>query len=83
MSPSSVRMRRTVPSVVAALVLAACGSDGGEDAGSGALAAFPPPPAIASAQVSHDDFAGAEACADCHTDQYRAWASSTHGRAGG
>lgn len=84
MSPSCpVRIRRTVPSAVAALVLAACGSEGGEDAGSGALAAFPPPPAIASAQVSHDDFAGAEACADCHTDQYRAWASSTHGRAGG
>ncbi|MFQ5538615.1 MAG: tetratricopeptide repeat protein [Gemmatimonadota bacterium] len=29
------------------------------------------------------DFIGAEACAECHDEQYRAWAGSTHGRAGG
>lgn len=29
------------------------------------------------------DFVGAEACGECHTAQYNAWQSSTHGRAGG
>jgi tetratricopeptide (TPR) repeat protein len=29
------------------------------------------------------DFVGSEACAPCHTDEYRAWAGSTHGQAGG
>ena len=27
--------------------------------------------------------AGSEACADCHAEQYEAWAASTHGTAGG
>ena len=30
-----------------------------------------------------DDFAGSEACEECHEDQYEVWLSSTHGRAGG
>src|SRR5688572_1204868 len=29
------------------------------------------------------DFVGADACGECHTAQYNAWQSSTHGRAGG
>jgi Flp pilus assembly protein TadD len=29
------------------------------------------------------DFVGSEACAGCHEDEYRAWAGSTHGQAGG
>ncbi|MDH3269722.1 MAG: tetratricopeptide repeat protein [Gemmatimonadota bacterium] len=33
--------------------------------------------------VSSADFAGAEACADCHREQYDLWARSTHGTAGG
>ncbi len=28
-------------------------------------------------------FAGSEACRDCHSQQYDAWAASTHGKAGG
>lgn len=44
---------------------------------------FPPPAPIAAATVTQADFAGAEACAVCHTDQYEAWAGSTHGQAGG
>ncbi len=33
--------------------------------------------------VAFDDFVGADACAECHADQYEAWSGSTHGRAGG
>src|SRR5712692_10182510 len=45
---------------------------------------FPPPAAGApSAQVAFEDFVGAESCRQCHTEQYAAWRSSTHGRAGG
>jgi len=33
--------------------------------------------------VSIEDFVGADACADCHTEQYEAWSGSTHGTAGG
>ena len=33
--------------------------------------------------VAAEDFVGSAVCADCHADQYTAWASSTHGRAGG
>ena len=44
---------------------------------------FPAPSPSAVATVSRADFVGAEACADCHEDQYGAWAASTHGRAGG
>jgi mono/diheme cytochrome c family protein len=29
------------------------------------------------------DFVGAEACGECHAEQYALWAASTHGRAGG
>ncbi|MFQ6615947.1 MAG: tetratricopeptide repeat protein [Fidelibacterota bacterium] len=33
--------------------------------------------------ITLDDFVGAEECGECHREQYRAWESSTHGRAGG
>lgn len=59
------------------------GCGGAEDSTGNELAAFPPPPPVAVTTVSTEDFAGAEACASCHADQYTAWASSTHGRAGG
>ena len=32
--------------------------------------------------VRRDEFVGAEACASCHSAQYAAWRTSTHGRAG-
>ncbi|MEZ4423139.1 MAG: tetratricopeptide repeat protein [Gemmatimonadota bacterium] len=45
---------------------------------------FPAPaPASPAASVARADFVGAEACRGCHTEAYRAWAASTHGRAGG
>lgn len=45
-----------------------------------------PPPTRPSAPATPPvsaDFAGAEACGQCHTSQYEAWRGSTHGRAGG
>lgn len=33
--------------------------------------------------VTPDDFAGADACRECHGAQYALWTRSTHGRAGG
>ena len=55
--------------------------------GGGGATLFPPPLPLATvnetAAPTLDDFAGADACAECHQDQYRAWRGSTHGRAGG
>lgn len=45
---------------------------------------FPPPASDSTiAHVGFADFAGADACAECHVEQYQAWQASTHGRAGG
>ena len=46
---------------------------------------FPEPRAHVSAAgaPTFDDFAGSEACEECHEKQYEVWLSSTHGRAGG
>ncbi|MDZ7368752.1 MAG: tetratricopeptide repeat protein [candidate division KSB1 bacterium] len=45
---------------------------------------FPPLRSVAKApDPTFDDFLGAEACADCHQEQYDLWKNSTHGRAGG
>lgn len=44
---------------------------------------FPPPAPVAARTVQASDFVGAESCSGCHTEEYGAWASSTHGRAGG
>jgi tetratricopeptide (TPR) repeat protein len=35
------------------------------------------------AEPAFDDFAGSDACAGCHQEQYDLWKNSTHGRAGG
>jgi Flp pilus assembly protein TadD len=52
--------------------------------GRGGLQPFPAPPSVpASPAASFNDFAGAEACASCHEDQFARWQTSTHGRAGG
>ncbi|MCI0436418.1 MAG: tetratricopeptide repeat protein [Gemmatimonadetes bacterium] len=49
-----------------------------------ALPPLPPPGnAPDGAPLAFEDFAGAEACAGCHAEQYAAWSRSTHGRAGG
>jgi len=75
-----VAARWEAAALVAAL-LVACGGEGAERTTRDSLE-FPPPPATAPA-VSAEDFVGAEACRDCHVEQYEAWAASTHGRAGG
>ncbi|MEJ2203163.1 MAG: tetratricopeptide repeat protein [Gemmatimonadota bacterium] len=68
-------------SLLAALALTGCGEGGG---GPGSVARdFPPPPPAAEPGTPWEDFVGAEACADCHERQYRAWSGSTHGQAGG
>ncbi|MEM7416154.1 MAG: tetratricopeptide repeat protein [Gemmatimonadota bacterium] len=79
----TVRSELRYPSIwLVAFALAACSGDGAEEAESLALD-FPPPPAESSVRVTGSDFAGAEACMGCHADQYEAWSTSTHGRAGG
>ena len=57
-----------------ALLFAACGEGPPK---------FPPADPTRQTTSASGDFAGAEACGDCHANQYAAWARSTHGRAGG
>ena len=64
--------------LVLALVLVLRGSGAGD-----ASAPFPPPRALVADSIKPGDFAGAESCASCHAEQYRAWTASTHGQAGG
>ncbi|MGY8778837.1 MAG: hypothetical protein ACKVIN_12025, partial [Longimicrobiales bacterium] len=75
------RRRRSV-ALMLGLTLTACEADDSDTTRTASLD-FPAPPAAPARTVSMDDFAGAEACASCHTDQYEAWATSTHGQAGG
>lgn len=45
---------------------------------------FPPPqPEQKPIRITQSDFVGAEACSQCHTQQYEAWSRSTHAQAGG
>jgi len=82
MRPAGRLGRMLGSAIVVSWGVTACGPDasGEEDRAS---FEFPAPAPTAVATVSPEDFVGAEACADCHADQYRAWAESTHGRAGG
>ena len=75
---------RTGPifAVLVAVATTGCGGDDHGDEASMPLD-FPRPSPVVTASVSPEDFVGAEACADCHAEQYRAWEASTHGRAGG
>ena len=70
-------------SVTATGLLAAACSDGTPAADSAPLTPFPAPSAVPARTVATADFIGSDACAGCHTDQYRAWSGSTHGTAGG
>jgi len=46
--------------------------------------AFPPPHRTTpTSSISLEDFVGADRRCGCHRDQYDAWRTSTHGRAGG
>lgn len=76
--PASARL--TAASL--ALALTACGDSDGGDTTTASLD-FPAPAPIEARTVSRDDFAGAEACAFCHREEYDAWSGSTHGQAGG
>jgi tetratricopeptide (TPR) repeat protein len=66
------------------LAMSACG-DSAERRSTTDVASidFPAPTPAPSPSVTHEDFAGAEACAACHAGEYEAWAGSTHGQAGG
>ncbi|MDX1645600.1 MAG: tetratricopeptide repeat protein [Longimicrobiales bacterium] len=68
---------------VLAMALAACGGVADAPTTDGDDLTFPPPPPPTPPTVSAQDFAGADACAPCHADQYDAWVGSTHGQAGG
>lgn len=65
------------------VALTACGPSSDQGQADGGSLDFPPPTPVAAANVSSADFVGAEACAGCHAGPYEAWASSTHGQAGG
>lgn len=69
--------------LLAALLLAACGSESSNGEVSRGALDFPLPAPVAAPAVTSDDFVGAETCAGCHDEQYRMWSASTHGRAGG
>ncbi len=80
---TSTRPPRSVPALTALLAAVACGGDGGPEATADRIPLPSPAPDGPTSHVSLADFAGAEACADCHRAQYDAWTGSTHGRAGG
>src|SRR3954451_15021229 len=72
-------------SIVIALIawLVTRAPNGGSGNG-GQLAALPAPrDSSAPRTPAPAEFAGAVACASCHTTQYAAWRTSTHGTAGG
>lgn len=73
---------RALVLATATAVALGCGSDE-DDPAATASTDFPPPAARTASDVTSADFVGAEACADCHTEQYDLWSGSTHGRAGG
>ena len=78
----TVRGLGAIPFAAGLLLVAGCGGETGDPDASASLD-FPDPAPIAARAVQPTDFVGAEACADCHTEEYRAWATSTHGEAGG
>ncbi len=67
----------------ALLLLTACSGEERSEGNVASLAPFPLPSPMAPAGTTLDDFVGSESCSGCHQEQYSAWASSTHGRAGG
>ena len=76
---------RPARAVVAAVLLlpAACSDRSGDARDPAAAAGLAETAASPALEITHDDFAGSAACSTCHADQYAAWATSTHGRAGG
>ena len=78
----SLRRSHGLTLATVCLLSAACGGEGGGGSGS-RLLPFPEPRPRSVATTAPEDFVGSEACSSCHEEQYRAWARSTHGRAGG
>jgi tetratricopeptide (TPR) repeat protein len=68
--------------VLVAAVVLLTRSSGGTN-GIRALPAAPTAAHAATAGPVFADFAGADACQECHAEQYNGWRVSTHGRAGG
>ena len=66
--------------VLAVPLLASCGDSQDPDEDAAMTDSTADPTAI---RVTAADFVGSQTCAGCHEDQYRSWAGSTHGRAGG
>ncbi len=73
----------TLPAALLVTSLQACDTSQSESREDALTLDFPAPATTAARTVQPADFVGAEACASCHTDQYDAWAESTHGQAGG
>jgi tetratricopeptide (TPR) repeat protein len=77
---------RTVWLALVALALAAASvlliSKRSAPVSSAPLSAFPAAPAVPADSVTFADFVGSEACASCHSTEFRAWSNSTHARAG-
>ena len=65
------------------LLLRRSNSDGKPASSALQLKPFPAATAPATSKVQFEDFAGSEACKDCHADIYQVWKKSTHGQAGG
>ncbi len=96
MSPPGRRLCELARLWALTLILPACGQPPAPAVPDAALVveaqtppdAAPPaapvlPPISAPPGPRFEDFAGADACAECHGDRHRAWARSVHGRAGG
>lgn len=71
--------------VVAALVLAALGWHlfGRQEKKTSSAEVAASVPSSPKVKTEFQDFAGSEACAKCHQQQYDLWKASTHGLAGG
>ncbi len=69
--------------LAAVVALLAILPTGGPDGSGADSSPFPRPDPAARSAIGPGDFAGPEACGECHSEETDRWRSSTHGRAGG